>query len=92
MYKKGYYPIRIPVRIQSGKAINLDPIFLELDLSEIELEIGVISLSDNELALDEGTSFNISGLLSASKDVFSTAAAYDFSATFFRPRGMDNAN
>ena len=92
LYKQGYYPIRIPVRIQSGKAINLDPIFLELDLSEIELEIGVISLSDNELALDEGTSFNISGLLSASKDVFSTAAAYDFSATFFRPRGMDNAN
>ena len=90
LYKQGYYPIRIPVIIQNGKAINLDPIFLELDLSEIE--IGVIDLSDNELALDEATSFNISGLLSASKDVFSNAAAYDFSATFFRPRGMDNAN
>ena len=92
IFKQGYYPIRIPVIIQNGKEINLDPIFLELDLSEIELAIGIISLSDNELALDEGTSFNISGLLSASKDIFSNAAAYDFSATFFRPRGMDNAN
>ena len=92
LFKQGYNPIRIPVIIQKGKIINLDPIFLELDFSEIEMEIGLISLSDNELALDEGISFNISGLLSASKDIFTNAAAYDFSATFFRPRGMDNAN
>ena len=26
------------------------------------------------------------------KDVFLNAAAFDFSATFFRPRGLDNAN
>ncbi len=56
------------------------------------MEIGVISLSEEELDQDEGTSFNVSGLLSASKDAFLNAAAYDFSSTFFRPRGMDNAN
>ncbi|NNM23633.1 MAG: TonB-dependent receptor, partial [Flavobacteriaceae bacterium] len=60
--------------------------------SLLERDIGLISLSDHELNRDEGTAFNISGLLHASRDVFLTAAAYDFSSTFFRPRGLDNAH
>ncbi|MFT5435463.1 MAG: hypothetical protein ACI840_000095 [Ulvibacter sp.] len=92
LYKRGYYLIRIPIIIQNGKVINLDPIYMEIDLSELETQIGIISLSEEELDEDEGTSFNVSGLLSASKDAFLNAAAYDFSSTFFRPRGMDNAN
>ncbi|MEL6810471.1 MAG: TonB-dependent receptor [Bacteroidota bacterium] len=83
---------QIPITIQSGETINLDPILLVLDLSEVEAQIGIISLSDNELNQDEGTAFNISGLLQASRDVYLNAAAFDFSATFFRPRGLDNAN
>ena len=90
--KSGYNSQRIPVTIQNGTTLNLDPILLEWDLSAVEAQIGIISLSDNELDQDEGTSFNVSGLLSASKDVFLKAAAFDFSATFFRPRGFDNAN
>lgn len=90
--KEGYYLQRIRVTIQNGTTINLDPILLELDLTAVEAQIGIISLSDNELDQDEGTSFNVSGLLSASRDVFLNAAAFDFSATFFRPRGLDNAN
>jgi len=83
---------RIPITIQNGNTINLDPILLAIDTSEVEAQIGIISLSDNELDQDEGTSFNISGLLQASRDQFLNAAAFDFSATFFRPRGLDNAN
>ncbi len=90
--KKGYTTLRIPIIIESGKTLNLDPILLEIDLSEVESQIGVISLSDLELDDDEGISYSISGLLQSSKDVFLNAAAYDFSATFFRPRGLDNAN
>ncbi|MFT4697685.1 MAG: hypothetical protein ACI9SJ_000814 [Flavobacteriaceae bacterium] len=90
--KQGYLAQRVPITIQNGTTINLDPLLFEIDLTEIEAQIGIISLSDNELDQDEGTSFNISGLLQASKDVFLNAAAYDFSATFFRPRGLDNAN
>jgi hypothetical protein len=89
--KIGYFEQRIPILIKNETIVNLDPILLELDLSEVEAQIGIISLSDEELDLDEGTSYNISGLLSASKDAFLNAAAYDFSATFFRPRGLDNA-
>jgi len=90
--KSGYIAQRIAITIQSGKAIDLNPILLEIDLTEVEAQIGIISLSDNELDQDEGTSFNISGLLQASNDAFLNAAAFDFSATFFRPRGLDNAN
>ncbi len=90
--KDGYIAQKIQITIQNGKTLNLDPILLALDLTQIEAEIGTISLSDNELDQDEGTAFSISGLLQASRDVFLNAAAYDFSATFFRPRGLDNAN
>lgn len=90
--KEGYNSQRIPITIQNGKTLNLDPILLEIDLTDIEAQIGVISLSDNELSDDDGTSFNVSGLLQASRDAFLNAASFDFSATFFRPRGLDNAN
>ncbi len=90
--KEGYNSQRIRVTIQNGTTLNLDPILLEWDLTVVEAQIGIISLLDNELDRDEGTSFNVSGLLSASRDVFLNAAAFDFSATFFRPRGFDNAN
>ena len=91
VYKQGYHLIRIPIIIKRGNVLNLDPIYMEINLLELETHIGIINLSEEELDQDEGSSFTISGLLSASKDVFLKAAAYDFSATFFRPRGMDNA-
>lgn len=90
--KNGYLTLRIPIVIQVGNIIDLDPILMAIDLTEMEAQIGIISLSENELDEDEGTFFNISGLLQASNDVFLNAAAFDFSATFFRPRGLDNAN
>ncbi|OAB80093.1 TonB-dependent receptor [Cochleicola gelatinilyticus] len=90
--KEGYVTQQIPITVQNNETINLDPILLEIDLTEVEAQIGIISLSDNELDQDEGTSYNVSGLLQASRDVFLNAASFDFSATFFRPRGLDNAN
>ncbi|MCB0400421.1 MAG: TonB-dependent receptor, partial [Winogradskyella sp.] len=53
----------------------------------------IISISDDNLnGEDDGLTDNVSGLLQASRDVFLSAAAFDFSAAFFRPRGLDNAN
>lgn len=89
--KAGYTSLKIPVTIQNDTPVNLTSILLSVDLQAVEEQIGVISLSDNELDDDEGTSYNTSGLLQASDDVFLTAAAYDFSSTFFNPRGFDNA-
>lgn len=90
--KDGYITQKIIITVQNGKTINLDPILLDIDLTELEAQIGVINLSDQELDGDfGGSASNVSGLLQASKDVFLNAAAYDFSSTFFRPRGLDNA-
>ena len=91
--KNGYSNQKLRITIQNGKTINLDPILLEIDLTAIEAQIGLINLSDHELDGDfGGSSSNVSGLLHASNDVFLNAASYDFSSTFFRPRGLDNAN
>ena len=90
--KINYITQSILITIQNGKTINLDPILLDIDFTELESQIGVINLSDSELDGDlGGAATNVSGLLHASRDVFLNAAAYDFSATFFRPRGLDNA-
>ncbi len=90
--KLGNITLNIPILISNDTPINLDPILMEIDLREMEQQIGVISLSDAELDNDEGTSYSLSGVLQASNDVFLNAAAYDFSATYFNPRGFDNAN
>lgn len=88
--KSSYVTQRLPIILETGGEIDLGTIFFAVDLSEVESQIGVISLSDDQLDEDEGTSYNVSGLLQASKDVFLNAASYDFSATFFRPRGYDS--
>lgn len=89
--KKGYTTKQFPITINKGSVLDLKIIDLEYDFKQEQLAISTISLSDNEL--DEGddtSSYNLSGLLSASRDVFLSAAAFDFSATFFRPRGLGN--
>ena len=51
-----------------------------------------ISLSDDELNEDTSASDNISGLLNSSMDVFYRTAAYEFSPSFFKVRGLDSDN
>src|SRR5690554_3887840 len=88
--KMGYISQRLPITIRRGESNDLGPILLAVDIASVESQIGVISLSDDQLDDDEGAAYNVSGLLQASKDVFLNAASYDFSATFFRPRGYDS--
>lgn len=88
--KLGYNSQKIPVLIQENTDTEMNPILLVMDVANIEGQLGIISLSDEQLDDGEGTSYNVSGLLQASKDVFLNAASFDFSATFFRPRGYDS--
>ncbi|WP_031426408.1 TonB-dependent receptor [Flavimarina sp. Hel_I_48] len=86
---EGFTDQRLPVLFENGLPVHIPLIPLEVNITEEQLQIGIISLSDQELNADAGDAdYSISGLLSASKDAFLTAAAYDFSATFFRPRGL----
>lgn len=90
--KSGYKSKRMSIRIQTDKPVEIVPLLLEIDLRSLDQRIGLISLSENELDEDEGTSYTIAGLLQASRDIFLNAASYDFSTTFFRPRGYDSKN
>ncbi|RMB63487.1 TonB-dependent receptor [Dokdonia sinensis] len=92
--KNGFITKRLPIVAQDGQVLNIESILMDVDVSAEQEQIGLISLSDNEVSNDDDDSgsFNVSGLLTASRDVFLNAAAFDFSATFFRPRGLDNAN
>ena len=85
--KLGYLLKRIPVDIQSsGK--ELGTILLQPDPAFEQNQQVTISLSEAELLSDESEFDNISGILQSSRDVFLNAAAFDFSQTFFRPRGL----
>ena len=87
-----YESKRFPIIINEGELLDLGEIYLTIDLSEENRQISTISLSDDELDGDDASSFNISGLLASSQDTYLRAAAFDFSAAFFNPRGLDNAN
>jgi hypothetical protein len=89
--KEGFITKSYPIVLTEGENLDLETLFLKVDISEETEQIGIISLSDNELAGDDSVLFNVSGLLQSTRDVFLRAAAFDFSATFFNPRGYDNA-
>ncbi|WP_411894115.1 carboxypeptidase regulatory-like domain-containing protein [Winogradskyella sp. A2] len=88
----GYVTKRYPIIVNEGQTVDISGMTLDFDSSD-KKDLFIISISDDNLnSEDDGLTDNISGLLQASRDVFLNAAAFDFSATFFRPRGLDNAN
>ncbi|MFK7834538.1 MAG: carboxypeptidase regulatory-like domain-containing protein [Winogradskyella sp.] len=90
--KVEYATKRYPIIVNEGQTVDISGMTLDFDSSD-KKDMFVISISDDNLnSEDDGLTDNISGLLQASRDVFLSAAAFDFSATFFRPRGLDNAN
>ncbi|TYB76021.1 TonB-dependent receptor [Bizionia saleffrena] len=89
--KTGFLPKRYPIVINEGRTLNIQDMSLEVDRGN-QNDLFTITLSDDELNDDTGGSVNISGLLSSSKDVFQRSAAFEFSPSFFRVRGLDSDN
>lgn len=85
----GYLLQRIPVNIVPGQIRNLE-ILLQADIIKEQLMTGAVTITDAQLLDEEGSAENVAGLLQASRDIFLNAAAFDFSQTFFRPRGLDS--
>lgn len=88
--KNGFLDARYPIVFSEGSELNLPDLMLEIDNSNDELF--TITLSDDELNDDSSGADNISGLLSASQDIFQRAAAFEFSSSFFRVRGLNTDN
>lgn len=88
--KKGYLNARYPIVIKEGETLRLSDLIIQLDDSDNDLF--TITLTDDELNEDTTGADNISGLLSASQDIFQRAAAFEFSSSFFRVRGLNSEN
>ena len=91
IYKVGYIAKSYPIVVNESRTVNITDMTLELDTSSSQ-DLFTITLSDDELNDDTTASDNISGLLSASMDVFQRTAAFEFSSSFFRVRGLDSDN
>ena len=86
----GYETQNFPVEL-SGMTVDLGNILLYEDLTEEEY-LSTVTLTDDELNDDTSAADNISGLLQASRDVYLRTAAFEFSSSFFRIRGLDSEN
>ncbi len=88
--KLGYLTKRYPIIVNEGETVNITGMTLEIVTSSQDLF--TITLTDDELDGDESGYGNISGLLSSSLDIFQRTAAFEFSSSFFRVRGLDSDN
>ncbi len=83
---KGYKKLRIPLTLDANmKEIDLGSVAMSR-VKELLIEDEWVEFSQNEIDNGNGEVENISGILSAGKDLFSRTAAYDFGTNFFRPR------
>jgi len=95
---ENYETLEQKVVVRKEETLDLGTVLLtstgdsEGDLVTKEELIPTITLSDSDLIEQENLSSNISSLLTASRDVFVNAAAFNFSATRFRIRGYDSEN
>ncbi|ARV15493.1 TonB-dependent receptor [Polaribacter sp. SA4-12] len=86
----GYEIQNIPIEL-SGKTLDLGIIPLFKNLSE-DQDLSLITITDDELNNDVSSADNISGLLQSSMDIFLRTAAFEFSSSFFRVKGLDSGN
>jgi len=89
--KDGFTTKFYPIIINEGKTLDIQDMTLDLAVTN-EQDLFTITLSDDELNDDTSGSDNISGLLSASQDIFQRTAAFEFSSSFFRIKGLDSDN
>jgi len=89
--KEGFAPKRFPIVVNEGKTLDVRDMSLNYDNTS-QQDLFTISLSEDQLNDDDSGADNISGLLSSSMDVFQRTAAFEFSASFFRVRGLDSDN
>jgi len=79
----------VPVEIEEGQSLDLGTIVLNPDMTA-ELQLGLITLGDNDLGDDNSGSEATSGILQATRDAFQQVAAFSWGQAWYRLRGLDN--
>ncbi|OYU83466.1 MAG: TonB-dependent receptor [Flavobacterium sp. BFFFF2] len=85
----GYKDQTISVKLEANKTLNLGALIMEED-EVSEERLSVITITDNDLADDNGNSETTSGMLQSSRDAFQQAAAFNWGQSRFRMRGMNS--
>ncbi|MBL4746335.1 MAG: TonB-dependent receptor [Flavobacteriaceae bacterium] len=88
---QGFKTLKLAINCREGTEIDLGFLLLTSRVNRLEEE-RFIAISEEELLEDEGNADNVTGMLFASKDAFSRAAAYSFGQAWFRVRGYDSEN
>jgi len=86
--RAGYLGKRIAINLNEQGIVELLDIRLNPDASRDLSFQNTISLSDAEVMDDDAYFDNISGILQSTRDTYLNAAAFDFSQTFYRVRGL----
>ena len=79
----------MPFEIDVENSIDLGTITLGEDITS-ELQLSLVTLTENDLGDDNSGSENTSGILQASRDAFQQVAAFNWGQARFRIRGLDN--
>ncbi|WNW00993.1 TonB-dependent receptor [Tenacibaculum sp. HL-MS23] len=87
---KGFVTQSFPVNL-AGSTIDLGTILMYEAISEYQ-DLSTITLTDDELNDESNSADNISGLLQSSKDTYLRAAAFEWSSSFYRIKGLDSDN
>jgi len=96
--KPGTYTLRISgigyQSVEKQVVVNDEPLIdlgdLAVTFNPVSENVGVITLTADELDDDESSSQSSVGLLQSSQDVFASTAAFELGAYWFRVRGYDN--
>ncbi|GGE86283.1 Carboxypeptidase regulatory-like domain-containing protein [Chishuiella changwenlii] len=88
VYGVGYDPYEKEITVADEKELDLGDI--KLTFNPNTAEVGIITLTDDELSDDESTTASNSGILQSSRDVFARVSAYELGSYWFKPRGLDN--
>lgn len=73
----------------NGETLDLGTIALEEDITT-ELQLSLVTITENDLGDENTGSESTSGLLQASRDIYQQAAAFNWGQARFRIRGLDN--
>ena len=77
------------LEISEGQLLDVGSLIMDED-EKTELQLSLVTLTENDLGDDNSGSESTSGLLQASRDVFQQAAAFNWGQARFRIRGLDN--
>jgi hypothetical protein len=84
-----YVPQTFSLKVIDGRPLDLGIITLEEDVTT-EQQLGLITLTDNDLSDGNSGSETTAGLLQASRDVLQQAAAFNWGQARFKIRGLDS--